>query len=179
MTAPAAEPIWRLWHAAAALAARRHEGQRRKDDATPYFVHTARVALVIAARFGIDDDEVLAAAYLHDTIEDTDTDYDDIAERFGRPVADLVVALTKDMRLPEDLREPAYDAALARADWRARLIKLADVYDNLLDVAPTERAKMRGKVERALALASDDAELAGPRAALVELAGRLGVGPVS
>src|SRR5205823_13691949 len=60
--------------------------------------------------FGIRDPKVLAAAVLHDTIEDTTTDYDDLAERFGKDVADWVASLTKDMRRPEDEREEEYRA---------------------------------------------------------------------
>lgn len=109
--------------------------------------------------FGCDDPVAIAAALLHDTIEDTATDYDDIASGFGVEVADVVAAMTKSMILPEREREIDYDARLAKADWRARLVKLADVYDNACDCAqlsPESKAKLPGKVERALALAAAD-----------------------
>ena len=128
----------RLWHEAAALAARAHRHQLRKDGETPYATHTARVALVVATLFGVDDEAVLAAALLHDVIEDTPLDYDDLLEGFGVEVADLCAALTKDMRLVEPERERAYDAQLAAAPWQARLIKLADVYDNATDAETVE-----------------------------------------
>jgi (p)ppGpp synthase/HD superfamily hydrolase len=149
-----------LWHAAASFAARAHQHQVRKDGATPYFAHVARVALIVATRFGIDDEEILAAAYLHDTIEDCDTDYEDILDRFGEVVATYVAALTKDMRMPEAERELAYDAQLAAAPWQARLLKLADVMDNLADASGSVRLdKVIDKAHRALALTTDDRQL--------------------
>jgi guanosine-3',5'-bis(diphosphate) 3'-pyrophosphohydrolase len=118
---------------AAAFAARAHEHQKRKDGKTPYFSHPVRVCLVVRQVFGFDDPRMLAAALLHDTIEDTTTDYDDLIESFGPEVARWVAALSKDSRLPNDEREQAYCEQLAAADWQAKVIKLADQYDNLGD----------------------------------------------
>jgi guanosine-3',5'-bis(diphosphate) 3'-pyrophosphohydrolase len=118
---------------AVAFAARAHRHQVRKDGATPYVSHPFRVCLVLRQVFGVIDQVVLTAAVLHDTIEDTTTDADDILERFGPDVARWVAALTKDKRLPADERERAYAAALAAGGWQVHLCKLADVYDNLLD----------------------------------------------
>src|SRR5436190_896130 len=87
---------------AISFAARKHQGQLRKDDRTPYFAHPVRVMMIVRDRWGITDPEVLAAAVLHDTIEDTTTDYDDVVKRFGPRVAQLVALLTKDKRLPEE-----------------------------------------------------------------------------
>ncbi|MEL6797354.1 MAG: HD domain-containing protein [Planctomycetota bacterium] len=124
----------RVWRKAAAYAARMHANHARKDGRTPYFSHPARVAMTVRDTFGLDDADAIAAAFLHDTIEDTPADYDDIADRFGTAVADLVAALTKNMLLPEPEREADYDQRLASADWRARLVKLADVLDNAEDM---------------------------------------------
>jgi guanosine-3',5'-bis(diphosphate) 3'-pyrophosphohydrolase len=118
---------------AASFAARAHRHQVRKDGQTPYAAHPFRVCLVVRQVFGIDDPDVLAAALLHDTIEDTSTDYDDLAERFGPRVAGWAAALSKDTRLPDDQREAAYAATLAAADPAVKLIKLADLFDNLSD----------------------------------------------
>lgn len=118
---------------AATFAARAHRHQTRKDGHTPYVSHVFRVCLVARHVFGFDDPRMLAAALLHDTIEDTNTDCDDIIERFGPEVAGWVAALTKDMRLPHDEREAAYAQALAAADWPVKALKLADLYDNLGD----------------------------------------------
>src|SRR6478609_2528890 len=106
--------------AAAAFAARAHRHQLRKDHETPYISHVFRVCMVVRQVFGFDDPKMLAAALLHDTIEDTATDCDDIIERFGPEVARWVAALTKDMRLPHDEREDVYAKGLAAADWQVK-----------------------------------------------------------
>jgi guanosine-3',5'-bis(diphosphate) 3'-pyrophosphohydrolase len=164
-------PYASRWQAAASFAAREHEHQVRKDGRTPYVAHPVRVAMVVALRFGVTDEATLSAALLHDVIEDTGTDYDDLDERFGPDVADIVACLTKDMRLVEAEREAAYDAQLAAGPVAARLIKLADVYDNLSDArdAAAQR-KLLGKVRRALDLAAGDDELATARQVVAVLA---------
>src|SRR5947199_8574177 len=97
---------------AVAFAARAHRPQLRKDGQTPYVSHVFRVCLIVRHVFGIDDPRVLTAAVLHDTIEDTTTDYDDLCERFGGDVAAWVAALSKDTRQKEDEREREYMAEL-------------------------------------------------------------------
>ena len=165
-----------LWQDAAAFSARAHRGQIRKDGATPYASHPARVALTLRHIFGCEDDVAIAAAFLHDTIEDTATDYDDLEEAFGVEVADIVASLTKNMMLPEAQREPEYDARLAAGDWRARLIKLADVYDNLSDMRtrtagdmPDIIARHLTRCDRALELARPDASAHPESARAIEL----------
>jgi guanosine-3',5'-bis(diphosphate) 3'-pyrophosphohydrolase len=133
---------------AASFAARAHRNQVRKDGQTPYAAHPFRVCLIVRHVFGIDDPEALTAALLHDTIEDTTTDYDDLREKFGARVAGWVGALTKDMRLPEEEREAAYMAALAHADPAVKLAKLADLFDNLTDSAHLSPAGRHRTVER-------------------------------
>jgi len=120
---------------AVSFAARAHRHQTRKDGVTPYVSHAIRVCLVVRCVFGIDDAEVLAAAVLHDTIEDTTTDYDDIAGHFGQRVAGWVAQLSKDKRVEEAERETRYAAEVVGAAWQVQLIKLADIYDNLNDAA--------------------------------------------
>ena len=150
-----------LWQRAASFAARAHQGQVRKDRATPYIAHPFRVAMTVRHVFGVDDVNVMCAALLHDTIEDTPVDYDDIEEAFGKQVAEMVACLTKDMRLPEPEREPEYDGRLAKAPWQTRLIKLADVFDNLCeaDTANVPKQKLIDKAHRAIHLAGNDPQL--------------------
>ena len=144
-----------LWQHAASLAARVHRHQVRKDKLkTPYFSHPARVAMIVAVRFGCGDETALAAAFLHDVIEDTTTDYDDLLEHFGRAVADVVACLSKDPRVVESRREQLYDEQLAVGPWQARLVKLADVYDNLADAPDDEtRRRMLERLDRATEVA--------------------------
>ncbi len=154
MTVPA-------WQKAASFATRCHRSQLRKDGKTPYIAHPFRVAMALRDVFGCDDEVAICCALLHDTIEDTATDYDDIHRRFGEQVADAVAAMTKNMLLREDLREPDYDARLASGPWQARLVKLADVYDNGHDMTKTMRpARHIERCERALALTESDADRA-------------------
>lgn len=127
------------------FAVERHQGQVRRDGVTPYVMHPQSVMAIVRDEFGVKDPEVLAAALLHDTIEDTRTDYDDLRERFGKRVADIVSALTKDKRLPEARREREYFARLARASRDAKLCKVGDALHNLRDTDEGHRPKARRK----------------------------------
>lgn len=159
MPTPAVEPT--LWQLAASYAARAHNHQYRKDKKTPYVAHPFRVAMVLRDIFGCDDEVTIAAALLHDTIEDTRTDFDAIHKRFGLDVARCVACMTKNMLLIEEERESDYDRRLAEGPWQARLIKLADVYDNAMDLPrPGMRRKCIARCERALALTEGDRERA-------------------
>jgi guanosine-3',5'-bis(diphosphate) 3'-pyrophosphohydrolase len=143
-----------LWQPAVSFAARAHRHQFRRDERTPYVAHPVRVALTLACVFGCTDQTVLAAALLHDVIEDTTVDYDELLEAFGKEVADVVACLSKDMRMVEPERERRYDECLAGGPWEARLIKLADVYDNLSDARDAAGWRtISEKARRALKLA--------------------------
>ena len=133
---------------AASFAARAHRHQVRKDGETPYAAHPFRVCLVARHVFGIEDPDTLTAALLHDTIEDTTTDFDDLEKQFGAKVAGWVAALTKDKRLPDDEREEAYMAALAASDPAVKLAKLADIYDNLTDSRKLSTAQRQRSIDR-------------------------------
>lgn len=149
------------WQRAVSFAARGHEGQLRKDGKTPYVAHPFRVALIVRHTFAIADEIALMAALLHDLIEDTKIDYDEIAHEFGSAVADAVAAVSKDGRLPYEPREAKYDDQIAAASWQARLIKLADVYDNFCDSRDDKaRAKAAEKAKRAIRCAGNAPELA-------------------
>ena len=112
-----AEASYRALLEAISLAARVHQGQLRKDGRTPYASHVFRVCLIVRQVFGVDDISALTAAVLHDTVEDTTTDYDELKEEFGAEVAGWVSDLSKDKRLPDDQREKAYETQLAKASW--------------------------------------------------------------
>jgi guanosine-3',5'-bis(diphosphate) 3'-pyrophosphohydrolase len=131
------EQTYRPLLEAVAFASRAHKGQLRKDGQTPYASHVYRVCLVLRHVFGIEDSHALTAAVLHDTLEDTTTDFDDLKEVFGADVARWVAALSKDKRLPERERELAYAQRLAEAPWQVKVSKLADIFDNLMDSIPS------------------------------------------
>ena len=133
-----------------AFAARKHRTQFRRDGVTPYVEHPRGVMRIVRDEFGVTDPKVLAAALLHDTIEDTTTDYDEIREEFGKRVADIVAVLTKDKRLPEKRREDEYFGGLARAPLATKLCKVADTLHNLRDTDEAHRRKALGKGRRLL-----------------------------
>ncbi|MDP3979947.1 MAG: HD domain-containing protein [Chlamydiota bacterium] len=122
---------------AISFAARAHKNQFRNDNETPYISHAFRVCMILRQVFQVDDEEVLAAAVLHDTIEDTNTDFDNIDSHFNRKIAKWVSMLSKDKRLLEDEREIAYEERIRSAPVEVKLIKLADIYDNIMDAAST------------------------------------------
>jgi (p)ppGpp synthase/HD superfamily hydrolase len=106
-------------------------GQRRKYTDEPYIVHPA--AVVELVRSVTDDEVMLAAAWLHDTVEDTPTTLQDIESHFGEPVARLVAMLT-DSAQPDArnraARKLAHFRHTADAAPEAQTIKLADIIDN-------------------------------------------------
>jgi len=126
---------------AASFAARAHDGQFRKDGLTPYIGHPFRVCIVVRDLFGFDDPRILITALLHDTIEDTTTDFDDIEKRYGHEIATWVSCLSKDKRMPDRQRELAYLQRIQEAPWQVQVCKLADIFDNLMDIPhlPAER----------------------------------------
>jgi len=136
---------------AVSFAARAHHGQLRKDRQTPYASHVFRVCLVLRHVFGIEDDAVLTASLLHDTIEDTTTDFDDVLERFGPEVAGWVAVLSKDKRLEDAPREQAYMAGLKSAPWQVKACKLADIFDNLIDSRHLTEQQQRRSLARSRA----------------------------
>lgn len=108
---------------------------RRKYSLEPYDVHLRDVAQIVASV--TDDPEMLAAAWLHDVVEDTPVGFMDIEEAFGAPVAALVRELT-DVSRPSDgnraTRRSIDRAHLASASSRGKTVKLADLIDNCRDV---------------------------------------------
>ncbi|MFO1392256.1 MAG: HD domain-containing protein [Steroidobacteraceae bacterium] len=120
---------------AVAFAAHKHRDQRRKDKkATPYINHPIALAEVLHSDGRVRDPVVIAAALLHDTIEDTETTYDELRGAFGSEVADVVVELTDVKFLAKESRKRLQVARAGRASDRARLVKLADKIANLRDV---------------------------------------------
>jgi (p)ppGpp synthase/HD superfamily hydrolase len=116
---------------AAGFAMKAHDGQVRKYTGEPYFNHCAEVAGLVSWAGG--DDAMIAAALLHDTVEDTGTSLHKIKEEFGDDVAELVEWLT-DVSRPSDgnraKRKEIDRQHLAKASPRAKTIKLADLICN-------------------------------------------------
>jgi guanosine-3',5'-bis(diphosphate) 3'-pyrophosphohydrolase len=125
-------PPIRLVSEAAELAAHRHTGMARKGRGSePYINHLAEVANLLANATDGADAEQVAAGWLHDTIEDTDTTREELAEKFGERVASLVVEVTDDMSLPKEQRRQKQIEEAPHKSPGAKLIKIADKISNI------------------------------------------------
>jgi len=122
-----------------ATAAHAAVGQMRKYTDDPYIVHPIRVATTVA-KFG-GTDEMIAAAYLHDVVEDTGVSINDIQDMFGPAVALIVDGLT-DVSVPEDgnraVRKAMDRQHSAEARYEAQFVKCADIIDNAHDIGDND-----------------------------------------
>jgi (p)ppGpp synthase/HD superfamily hydrolase len=132
-----------------AMAAHAAVGQRRKYTNEPYIVHPAEVAKIVAGVPGSTPDMV-AAAWLHDVVEDTDCTYTDVHMAFGADIAALVGWLT-DVSKPEDgnraVRKARDRAHTAEAPAEAQTIKLADLISNSRSIMQHDPAFARTYLE--------------------------------
>src|ERR1700677_5225975 len=132
--------------AAGRTAARAHEGQFRRSG-EPYITHPIAVATIVA-ELGLDA-QTVAAALLHDAVEDTGLTLESISEAFGPGVAKVVDGVTKLDRLQFDSKEAQQAATIRKMlvamaeDWRVLLIKLADRLHNMRTLAVMPEWKQR------------------------------------
>ena len=122
---------------ALAFSAEKHTKQRRKDiDKTPYINHPISLANILAQRWVIDEN-VLCAAILHDTIEDTETTVDELQEHFGEKITSIVLEVTDDKSLEKSIRKQKQVEHAASISHEAKLVKLADKIANITDIINT------------------------------------------
>ena len=120
---------------AAEFSAHKHRDQRRKDaDASPYINHPIGLANVLKNEGGISDPVILAAALLHDTLEDTETTYDELRGQFGDEIADVVVEVTDTKWLSREARKQLQISKASHSSTQARAVKIADKICNLRDI---------------------------------------------
>lgn len=121
-----------------------HAGQTRKYSSDPYIFHPARVAGIVATTWACDEHSI-AAAWLHDVIEDCGrTRDDDLLPRFGASVANMVDELTdRSGKTGErrELRKKMERERLETVSDQAKVIKLCDRLDNIRDMANCDRPK--------------------------------------
>ncbi len=140
---------------ARAFATEAHEriDQRRKYTSQPYQEHLKTVAGLVAQV--ADDAEMVAAAWLHDTVEDTPATFGDIEREFGAEVRALVADLT-DVSKPSDgnraVRKAIDRHHTAQASARAKTVKLADIIDNCRDICEHDASFARVYLGEAAAL---------------------------
>ncbi len=121
---------------ALAFAAHKHKDQRRKDiNASPYINHPIALMNVLVHEGDIADTDTLCAALLHDTIEDTETTFEELAESFGDEIADIVMEVTDDKTQPRAVRKQAQIDHAPHLTTKARAVKLADKICNLGDIS--------------------------------------------
>ena len=111
----------------------KHGEQTRKHSGQPYIEHLDNVAGILTEH-GHDDPQILAAALLHDTIEKTDTTIEELIEHFGEAITQLVFWLTDNNKGSRKANILQSAWRLSRAPWNAKLIKLADIIDNGMDI---------------------------------------------
>jgi GTP diphosphokinase / guanosine-3',5'-bis(diphosphate) 3'-diphosphatase len=116
---------------AALFAAEKHSGQRRKGTAAEPYVNHLLVAELVSSALSEPDTNLVIAALLHDTIEDTDVTKEELVHAFGPAVADLVVEVTDDKSLPKAERKRLQIVNASNISVRAQAIKLADKISNL------------------------------------------------
>jgi len=126
---------------AIAFAAEKHRHQRRKDaEASPYINHPIAVATVLAAEGDVSDEVTLIAAALHDTVEDTQTTFEELEEHFGPEVTGLVRELTDDKSLEKAERKLLQVEHAQNSSSRAKQLKIADKICNVRDITDTPPA---------------------------------------
>ena len=120
---------------AASFAAQKHTGQHRKGkDGQPYINHPLEVANLLANVGGVTDHDVLVAALLHDTVEDTGVTLQELTELFGETVSGYVAEVTDDKSLPKAERKRGQVEHAPHLSHGAKLIKLGDKISNIRDV---------------------------------------------
>jgi len=125
----------RLLMKAIHFAAGKHRAQTRKDvDSSPYINHPIAVAMTILDVGGVTNVATLAAAVLHDTVEDTETTHDELVREFGTEVANIVTEVTDDKTLSKQERKQRQIEHAKQLSRAAKQVKLGDKICNVTDV---------------------------------------------
>jgi len=121
------------------FATRKHEGQLRKDGKTPYINHCVGVVELLKEE-GITNEDILCAAWLHDTIEDCGVTKDTLEREFNPNIAIIVSQLTR------DVDRETYNERIRNSDYQVQIVKLADTVHNcseLGDYLPKDTIKRK------------------------------------
>lgn len=153
------------------FSAEKHRNQRRKDsEQSPYINHPIEVTQLLWEVGKVRDRDVLLAAVLHDTVEDTDTRPDEISERFGEQVLSFVMEVTDDKSLPKKERKRLQVEHAPHISFGAKLIKLADKACNVRNLVtmPPKNWSLKRRQEYLLWTEKVVVGLRGTNAALEE-----------
>lgn len=139
------------------FATKAHKGQFRKDNKTSYVEHCKAVVKLLKG-IGVTNQDILAAAWLHDTIEDCGYTKDELEKKFNPNIARIVATLTR------DVDRDSYKKRIRDSDYTVQIIKLADVVHNCSDLNPSLPEKtIRRKLEDCKALYFDLAKKICPK----------------
>tara|TARA_B100001142_G_scaffold3072_1_gene3218 strand:- start:444 stop:1001 length:558 start_codon:yes stop_codon:yes gene_type:complete len=127
-------------------AIQQHKGQYRKNNKTPYWHHLRDVVNNLEV-MGIEDESILCAGWLHDSIEDTSFDFEDVSKFFGKKIALMVSDLTKETRLPKNQQEKNYLTQLSKSSWQTKVVKFADILANISDLKNSKLNKKQKIVQ--------------------------------
>lgn len=117
------------------FAAKKHQNQKRKGaDSEPYINHPLEVLNLLVKVGGVTDSKTLTAAVLHDTVEDTGVTKEEIAEKFGQEISEMVMELTDDKSLPKAVRKEKQVEHAPDLSHAAKQIKICDKISNIRDV---------------------------------------------
>ncbi|MHA1804144.1 MAG: HD domain-containing protein [Promethearchaeota archaeon] len=118
---------------------KKHGNQLRKDGKTPYIIHPMRVFILLrwAGYSEFMDENMMVAALLHDILEDTDTTSGEIEEKFGPEIFSIVMELTR----PKGMKKEQWLKSFETCSREAKIIKLADRIDNLIDLKGNHLSK--------------------------------------
>lgn len=121
--------IKKIIHKAYSFSEAKHQGQVRNFSGLPYFTHPKYVARIVEEL--TEDPELTAVAFLHDTLEDTDTTYEELEAEFGRGIANQVLELTNPKEMLPNKREYMAKKLIFVSEG-SLTVKLADRYHNVL-----------------------------------------------
>ncbi|MGA9573380.1 MAG: HD domain-containing protein [Lysobacterales bacterium] len=121
---------------ALAFAAKKHRNQRRKNVAAfPYINHPINLVNILCNEVHITDMNVICAALLHDTVEDTETTAEELTQEFGQEICDIVMEVTDDKSIEaRQKRKQLQIEHASQISEQARLLKLADKISNIRDL---------------------------------------------
>ena len=121
------------------------------DGMTPYYEHLTAVVGRLK-NLGIVDEDVISASWLHDTIDHTETSFDELDQRFGSKVAVLILSVSRDKSLPRVKQEAQYVKQLKGMSFEAKLIKLCDISASLRNLKNSSLSKTK-KIKEAKKMA--------------------------
>ncbi len=122
------------------FAAEKHKGQPRKKKTIPFIVHPMEAAAIVSSM--TDDPEVIAAAVLHDVLEDTPTSKEELTREFGRRICDLVAEESEDKRPdqpPEETWQPRKQETIDKLAHAGRDTKILTLADKLANIREMKR----------------------------------------